>query len=425
MRSPAVSHVAWIGQQERKYLVVCDMRIGLACRVDVSSNPAQTINLARLQHPATLRPIQFAGDPQPGFIVGELGTFQPGDHERGRVSWLRRRPDDSGFDTIVLQSKLGRVADVRSADFDGDAKLDLLVAEFGWRTTGRILLLRQTTAIHGVPQFQTTEIDKRHGTIHVPIVDLNDDGRPDFIALVSQEHETIDAFLNAGNGQFNRKRISPANDPSFGSSGIEVVDLDADGDLDVIYTNGDSLDSQYLKPYHAVHWLENRGQYPFTHHEITRLPGVSRAIAVDLDCDGDLDIACTAHLPASIIDQQTDGKFESLIWLEQRPGPKFRPHQIQYGSSGYLALTSGDFNADGTPDLAAGQFQSSGGPNWISLWLTRRVAETVQRAPGKPLRPFPQIKNRPDTGRPRPELDPQDTRSGSPATETTSPSAAP
>ncbi|MEO1996679.1 MAG: VCBS repeat-containing protein, partial [Planctomycetaceae bacterium] len=346
MRNPAVSHISWIRHRERPFLVVCDMRLGLASRLDVSSNPAQTTELARLQHPAAMRPIQFTGDPQPGFVVGELGTFQPGDHKRGRVSWLRGRPDGSGFDAIVLKSKLGRVADVRSADFDGDQKLDLLVAEFGWRTTGRILLLRQTTAIHGVPQFQTTELDKRHGTIHVPIVDLNADGHPDFIALVSQEHEAIDAFLNKGNGQFNRKRIYQANDPSFGSSGIEVVDLDADGDLDVVYTNGDSLDSQYLKPYHAVHWLENRGRFPFTHHKITRLPGVSRAITVDLDSDGDLDIACTAHLPASIIDRQTDGKIESLMWLEQLPGPKFRPHEIQRGSSGYLALTSGDFNGD-------------------------------------------------------------------------------
>ena len=28
-------------------------------------------------------------------------------------------------------------------------------------------------------------------------------------------------------------------------------------------TNGDSMDSQLLRPYHGVQWLENRGSYPF------------------------------------------------------------------------------------------------------------------------------------------------------------------
>jgi len=398
IRNPSVSYLAWFPVQatDKKSLVICDMRYGMLGQVDLSGNTPTTSMLARLQHPATMHPVQFAADGHRGFVVGELGTFQPGDHERGRISWLRGRPDGSGFDAIVLASQLGRVADVRTADFDGDKKLDLVVAEFGWRKTGRILLMQQTTVQDGVPQFRTSKLDNRHGTIHVPVVDLNSDGRPDFIALVSQEHETIDAFLNIGNGQFDRQRIYQANDPSFGSSGIEVVDIDGDADLDVLYTNGDSLDSHYLKPYHAVHWLENRGQFPFTHHEIARLPGVSRAIAVDLDSDGDLDIACAAYLPASIIDQQVDGQIDALIWLEQRPGQPFVRHTIQRAESGYLSLTSGDFNHDGAPDLAAGHFQASGGDSWVSLWLANGSTPTERAAAVGPAQRSLPAETRPD-----------------------------
>jgi FG-GAP-like repeat len=378
---PRVSQVAWhrILRTDRRELLFCDMRSGDVCRVDLSAAEPKPERLARLNHPAAIYPVEFDGNDRQGFVVAELGSFLPEDHAKGRVSWLRAKPDRSGFDSIILKSGLGRVADVRPADFDGDGRIDLVVAEFGWRKTGRILLLKQAELKDGVPQFQTIVLDKRHGTIHVPVVDLNDDGRPDFIALVSQEHEAIDAFLNKGNGQFERRRIYQANDPSFGSSGIDVVDLDRDGDLDVIYTNGDSLDSHYLKPYHAVHWLENRGTFPFKHHELTRLPGASRAVAVDLDGDGDLDVVCSSYLPPNIIDQQAGGKIDSLIWLEQRGKGRFVRHGIEQSHSGYLSIVAGDFNGDGAADFATGHFGTSPTRASLTLWLNRRSGKTPVR----------------------------------------------
>ena len=377
---PSVSHLYWqnaTGTNSAR-LLFCDMQSGEVSRVDLSAPSLKTERVARLNHPAHIHPVKFRGDVQAGFVVAELGTFLPGDHTKGRITWLRSRKNGNGYDAIVLKSGLGRVADVRPADFDGDGKIDLIVAEFGWRKTGRILLLKQTGRKDGVPRFETIVIDKRHGTIHVPVVDLNRDGRPDFVALVSQEYEAVDAFINLGNGQFERRRLYQAKDPSFGSSGIQVVDLDGDGDLDVLYTNGDSLDSHYLKPYHAVHWLENKGAFPFTHHEITRLPGAARAVAADLDGDGDLDIACAAYLPSTIIDRQTGGKIDSLIWLEQKEKGKFVRHGIERSSVGYLSLIAGDFDGDGTPDLATGFFQASNNRIWVRLWRNR-AGKTTRR----------------------------------------------
>ena len=69
--------------------------------------------------------------------------------------------------------------------------VDLIVAEFGWRKTGRILLLENPGNIGTTPEFRMHELDSRHGAIHVPAADLNGDGRLDFVALISQEHETV------------------------------------------------------------------------------------------------------------------------------------------------------------------------------------------------------------------------------------------
>ena len=63
----------------------------------------------------------------------------------------------------------------------------------------------------------------------MPVGDLNKDGRPDFVALISQEHETVVAFLNEGNGRFRKETIYTAPHPAFGSSGIQLIDLDGQG----------------------------------------------------------------------------------------------------------------------------------------------------------------------------------------------------
>jgi hypothetical protein len=64
--------------------------------------------------------------------------------------------------------------------------------------------------------------------------DLNGDGHLDFVALFAQEHEEIAAFINDGRGGLQERVLFKAATPSFGSSGIQLVDLDKDGDVDIL-----------------------------------------------------------------------------------------------------------------------------------------------------------------------------------------------
>ena len=162
--------------------------------------------LAKAPAPAHAEVVDLDGDGNMDILVACLGQFFPTDEKVGSVLWLRGRGDGT-FEPITLLRDVGRVADVQAADFLGTGKLDLVVAEFGWRQTGNILLLENRTTDWAKPSFTKHVLDDRHGSIHVPVADLNGDGKPDFVALISQEHETVVAFLNEGGGKFRKETI--------------------------------------------------------------------------------------------------------------------------------------------------------------------------------------------------------------------------
>jgi hypothetical protein len=327
--------------------------------------------LADLHHPAAVRTCDLDANGVTDLVAADLGSFPPEDHDRGRVVWLPDALGPAPRSPVPLLAGVGRVADVSVADFDGDGREDLVVAEFGWHKTGSIRLLTRREADDDGPAlvFESIVLDDRSGAIHVPVADLNTDGRPDFVALFAQEHEIVVAFLNDGAGGFERETVYDARDPSVGSSGIELVDLDRDGDLDVLYTNGDTFDSTIVKPYHGVRWLENTGEFPFRPHELTSLPGVHRALAGDLDGDGDLDIAACALLPANLLTDLDPERCDALIWLEQTTPGQFERHVLERGAPRHAAMTLADLDGDGDLDLVSGVFGGGEGlPLAVIYW---------------------------------------------------------
>jgi hypothetical protein len=363
----AVSHLYWdrsAGSPAR--ILVTDMENGVVASVSAAAGDHARHLWARLDNPAHIEPSDLDLDGVRDYLVCDLGSFQPADHDKGRIVWLRPKGEQE-FDPIVLADGLGRMADARPADFDGDGDVDVVAAEFGWHNTGRILLFDRTGTADGRPVFETRVVDPRHGAIHVPVIDLDGDGRLDFLGLVSQEFEVVEAYLNQGSGSFQKKTIHDAADASHGSSGIELVDLDRDGDLDVLATNGDTFDSHIPKPYHGVRWLENRGEFPFVEHHLLSMPGAYRALAADLDGDGDLDVIAAAFLDPQLRDVYNMEKYESIVALEQTEPGRFVSHRLLVGNSSFAAMEVGDFDADGDQDFVVGDFRHSN-ERWMTFW---------------------------------------------------------
>lgn len=346
----AISSLEWLTDNGGS-LIATEMQEGKVLQFDRNGQPLKEWP-GFAANPATAHPTDLDGDGKLDLVVADLGSFLPQDHDRGRVVVISDCFAESP-QSRALVDKVGRVADTCVEDFDGDGLPDLAIGEFGWHTTGSVRLLKNAGQSTGTAA--TEVLDERPGAIHLRSVDLNNDGRKDFVALISQEYETVVAFLRDGDG-FRKEVLYAAPDPAFGSSGIELVDLDQDGDVDILYTCGDTFDSHLVKPYHGVFWLENRGEIPFAEHRLATLPGVHRALAGDFDRDGDLDVVATALLPETVVRGDDREKYDSVIWLEQTTPGVFVRHSLERGAPSHAAAVVGDFDTDGDLDFSVSHF---------------------------------------------------------------------
>ncbi|HMC90184.1 MAG TPA: VCBS repeat-containing protein [Gemmataceae bacterium] len=375
-RAPAVSNVNLVHLYDKRKLdiLVCEMRSNqILVLSPYEPTPAWKV-LAQVPNPAHAEVVDLDGDGIPDIVVACLGSFTPTDGRFGSVVWLRGAADGS-FTPVTLLSGVGRVADVQAADFNGDGKLDLIVAVFGWRNTGEITYLENRTTDWTRPEFVPHVVDERHGTIHVPVCDLNGDGRPDFVALISQEHETIVAFLNEGNGKFRKEIIYAAPHPAYGSSGIQLVDLNGDGNLDVLYSNGDVMDKPFLfKPYHGIQWLENKGKFPFDHHPLGTMYGVARAVAADIRGKGLLDIVGVSWLPVENFPERDSKNVDSIILLEQTAPGQFERHVLESRTCDHITCAAGDIYGNGRMHFVTGNFYGTGKSpqsDAVQIWENR------------------------------------------------------
>src|ERR1051326_481017 len=209
-----------------------------------------------VEAPVHVSAMDIDGDGDLDLLVASMGQVFPNNDKIGSVVILEN-DGQQHFTKHVIVDHVARVTDVRAGDFNGDGKLDLAVAQFGY-FQGEIRWMENL----GGWQFRSHNLLNLSGTINVCVADMNGDGKLDITAVVSQQWEEIHLFTNDGTGNFVDKVIYGATNQDFGSSGISLCDLNRDGRPDILYTNGDGFDyaEPGARPWHGVQWLEHLGE---------------------------------------------------------------------------------------------------------------------------------------------------------------------
>jgi hypothetical protein len=345
---PQITHVA-VADLDRDGLndvLACDALKNQVTWIRQSPRGTFTERLiAGVSAPAHVEAIDFDRDGDTDLLVAALGFLFPNNNRVGSVIVLEN-DGRQGFTSHYVADRIARAADARAADFDGDGDLDISVAGFGY-DDGETSWLENT----GGWTFEQHVLQRLSGAINAIPVDINGDKALDIVTLVSQEWEEIWAFVNDGKGHFRPSMLWGSTNPDFGSSWLEVADMDRDGDADLLYANGDAFEyaPPNSRPWQGVQWLENRAALTFTLHRIADLQGATSPSAVDLDGDGDLDVA----MVTSNADWD-DPTVPSLLWLENDGRLAFRPHGLGSSPTHLNTLAAGDLDGDGQPDLVTG-----------------------------------------------------------------------
>jgi hypothetical protein len=370
--SPSISNVNLVHlfDDKRLDILACDMLHGeVLVYQPYLARPSWRV-IGRVPYPAHAEVVDLDGDGIKDVLVASLGSPVSTEDRCGSVVLLRGNGKES-FTPQTLLSDVGRVADVQAGDFRHSGKLDLVVAVFGANRTGEIRFLENQTTDWSQPNFVSRTLDPRHGTIHVPPIDLDGDGNLDFVALISQEHEVIVAYLNDGKGHFKPKELYRGPHPAYGSTGIQLVDLNRDGKVDILYTNGDTRDKPFvLKPYHGVQWLENKGGLNFEHHPITPMYGAHRAIAADFTGTNRMDIVAVSFQLAKDFPRRSEQKPDSVIYLEQKAPGQFARHLLETTICDHVTCAAGDLSGTGRIDFVTGNFAQAPSPA-LTIWKNR------------------------------------------------------
>ncbi len=168
---------------------------------------------------------------------------------------------------------------------------------------------------------------------HGALGDVTADGQPDVVALsyVDGPESALVVLEGRPDGSFVEGEPLPVR-----GGGIELGDLDGDGDLDALI-----LDARRAPAYRIG---ENDGTGTFTIGPPSRIPGrfggeLSQATLVDLDGDGDLD----AVVPL----------WDSLRVLTNRGGGRFTPGQRLLVGRDPFTTAVADVDGDGHLDLVS------------------------------------------------------------------------
>lgn len=297
--------------------------------------------------PAHVCPCDIDGDGDLDLLIAAMGVVPPNNEKTGAVVILENDGRQNFTNRVVLE-RTYRVTDVQPGDFNGDGRLDLALAQFGY-FEGQVQWLEN----QGEWRFLEHPLLDLSGAIHAPVFDVDRDGKLDIVSLVSQDWEEIWAFIGRGKGIFDSRVIHGSTNTDYGSSGISIADVDRDGISDIVWTNGDGFDyaTPGSRPWHGVQWLRNDGRGNFRFHRVGKFPGAYSPVVTDLNGDGQMDIVAV-----SAFNDWAKPDAHALVCFENDGRQAFTPRILADAPTHMVVIKAADMDDDGKVELVSGCF---------------------------------------------------------------------
>ena len=246
----------------------------------------------------------------------------------------------------VFLDSLRRPVHFSFADLDQNGQQDMVICFFG-NHIGHLSWFEKQGQ-----DYKEHVLNATPGARKTIVEDVNGDGLPDVIAMMTQAKEGIYVYINQGNSKFKEEKWLEF-DSVFGSSDFDWVDMDGDGFKDLVIVNGDNADlSPILKPYHGLRIFSNDGKNGFKESYFYPMHGASALLTEDFDQDGRKGVAVISYFP-----DRSGEKVVNFLLFQQTKSMEFEVSTItELGEWSWLVMEKADIDGDGDLDIILGSF---------------------------------------------------------------------